>query len=226
MISINNLSFNYEEVNILDSIDLIIKNNGLTCLVGGNGVGKSTLLNLIVGELELQVGAIHYNDKNINKSDLLSKISYLPSVLYDPLYITVQELLNLSRFNNKGFLNFKLESEDKKKIQFSIEKCGLQNYTNRIFSSLSSGEKQKVWLAFCIAQDKNFIFLDEALNNLDYDNKDIFFNLLKEISINKGVLISTHNIDMVIKYADRVLVLKDKKIVYDGLPKEDLYKII
>ena len=226
MISINNLSFNYEEANILDSIDLIIKNNGLTCLVGGNGVGKSTLLNLIVGELELQVGAIHYNDKNINKSDLLSKISYLPSVLYDPLYITVQELLNLSRFNNKGFLNFKLESEDKKKIQFSIEKCGLQNYSNRIFSSLSSGEKQKVWLAFCIAQDKNFIFLDEALNNLDYDNKDIFFNLLKEISINKGVLISTHNIDMVIKYADRVLVLKDKKIVYDGLPKEDLYKII
>ena len=226
MISINNLSFNYEEVNILDSIDLIIKNNGLTCLVGGNGVGKSTLLNLIVGELELQVGAIHYNDKNINKSDLLSKISYLPSVLYDPLYITVQELLNLSRFNNKGFLNFKLESEDKKKIHFSIEKCGLQNYSNRIFSSLSSGEKQKVWLAFCIAQDKNFIFLDEALNNLDYDNKDIFFNLLKEISINKGVLISTHNIDMVIKYADRVLVLKDKKIVYDGLPKEDLYKII
>ena len=226
MISINNLSFNYEEVNILDSIDLIIKNNGLTCLVGGNGVGKSTLLNLIVGELDLQVGAIHYNDKNINKSDLLSKISYLPSVLYDPLYITVQELLNLSRFNNKGFLNFKLESEDKKKIQFSIEKCGLQNYSNRIFSSLSSGEKQKVWLAFCIAQDKNFIFLDEALNNLDYDNKDIFFNLLKEISINKGVLISTHNIDMVIKYADRVLVLKDKKIVYDGLPKEDLYKII
>ena len=226
MISINNLSFNYEEVNILDSIDLIIKNNGLTCLVGGNGVGKSTLLNLIVGELELQVGAIHYNDKNINKSDLLSKISYLPSVLYDPLYITVQELLNLSRFNNKGFLNFKLESEDKKKIQFSIEKCGLQNYSNRIFSSLSSGEKQKVWLAFCIAQDKNFIFLDEALNNLEYDNKDIFFNLLKEISINKGVLISTHNIDMVIKYADRVLVLKDKKIVYDGLPKEDLYKII
>ena len=174
----------------------------------------------------MQVGAIHYNDKNINKSDLLSKISYLPSVLYDPLYITVQELLNLSRFNNKGFLNFKLESEDKKKIQFSIEKCGLQNYSNRIFSSLSSGEKQKVWLAFCIAQDKNFIFLDEALNNLDYDNKDIFFNLLKEISINKGVLISTHNIDMVIKYADRVLVLKDKKIVYDGLPKEDLYKII
>ena len=226
MISINNLSFNYEEVNILDSIDLIIKNNGLTCLVGGNGVGKSTLLNLIVGELELQVGEIHYNDKNIYKSDLLSKISYFPSVLYDPLYITVQELLNLSRFNNKGFLNFKLESEDKKKIQFSIEKCGLQNYSNRIFSSLSSGEKQKVWLAFCIAQDKNFIFLDEALNNLDYDNKDIFFNLLKEISINKGVLISTHNIDMVIKYADRVLVLKDKKIVYDGLPKEDLYKII
>ena len=66
----------------------------------------------------------------------------------------------------------------------------------------------------------------DSLNNLDYDNKDIFFNLLKEISINKGVLISTHNIDMVIKYADRVLVLKDKKIVYDGLPKEDLYKII
>ena len=226
MISINNLSFNYQEKKILDSIDLMINNNGLTCLVGGNGVGKSTLLNLIVGELELLSGAIHYNDKNINKSDLLSKISYLPSVLYDPLYITVQELLNLSRFNNKGFLNFKLESEDKKKIQFSIEKCGLQNYSNRIFSSLSSGEKQKVWLAFCIAQDKNFIFLDEALNNLDYHNKDIFFNILKEISINKGVLISTHNLDMVIKYADRVLVLKDKKIVYDGFPKEDLYKII
>ena len=54
----------------------------------------------------------------------------------------------------------------------------------------------------------------------------VFAFINKEISINKGVLISTHNIDMVIKYADRVLVLKDKKIVYDGLPKEDLYKII
>ena len=226
MIRINNLSYNYEEKNILDSIDLIINNKGLTCLIGGNGVGKSTLLNLIVGELDLQDGEIYYNDKDINQSDVLSKISYLPTLLYDPLYITVQELLNLARFNNKGFLNSKLELEDKKKIQFSIEKCGIQNYSNRIFSSLSSGEKQKVWLAFCISQDKNFIFLDEALNNLDYENRDILFNLLKEISINKGILITTHNLDMVIKYADRVLVLKDKKIIYDGLPKEDLYTII
>lgn len=226
MIRINNLSFNYEEKNILDSIDLMINNKGLTCLIGGNGVGKSTLLNLIVGELDLQDGEIYYNDKDINQSDMLSKISYLPTLLYDPLYITVQELLNLARFNNKGFLNSKLELEDKKKIQFSIEKCGIQNYSNRIFSSLSSGEKQKVWLAFCISQDKNFIFLDEALNNLDYENRDILFNLLKEISINKGILITTHNLDMVIKYADRVLVLKDKKIIYDGLPKEDLYTII
>ena len=226
MIRINNLSFNYEEKNILDSIDLMINNKGLTCLIGGNGVGKSTLLNLIVGELDLQDGEIYYNDKDINQSDVLSKISYLPTLLYDPLYITVQELLNLARFNNKGFLNSKLELEDKKKIQFSIEKCGIQNYSNRIFSSLSSGEKQKVWLAFCISQDKNFIFLDEALNNLDYENRDILFNLLKEISINKGILITTHNLDMVIKYADRVLVLKDKKIIYDGLPKEDLYTII
>ena len=226
MIRINNLSFNYEEKNILDSIDLMINNKGLTCLIGGNGVGKSTLLNLIVGELDLQDGEIYYNDKDINQSDVLSKISYLPTLLYDPLYITVQELLNLARFNNKGFLNSKLELEDKKKIQFSIEKCGIQNYSNRIFSSLSSGEKQKVWLAFCISQDKNFIFLDEALNNLDYENRDILFNLLKEISINKGILITTHNLDMVIKYADRVLVLKDKRIIYDGLPKEDLYTII
>ena len=226
MIRINNLSYNYEEKNILDSIDLMINNKGLTCLIGGNGVGKSTLLNLIVGELDLQDGEIYYNDKDINQSDVLSKISYLPTLLYDPLYITVQELLNLARFNNKGFLNSKLELEDKKKIQFSIEKCGIQNYSNRIFSSLSSGEKQKVWLAFCISQDKNFIFLDEALNNLDYENRDILFNLLKEISINKGILITTHNLDMVIKYADRVLVLKDKKIIYDGLPKEDLYTII
>ena len=95
------------------------------------------------------------------------------------------------------------------------------------FEELSSGEKQRAWLAFALAQDRKILILDESINSLDHENTDMFFRILKKVSSDgKAILMCTHNLEMVSKYADNLLILKDKTITYEGPSKQNLSQMI
>ena len=180
---VNDTSFSYKDYTIFDSINLMVSKGEFICLVGANGSGKSTLLKLIFGDIKPSSGEIFIEDSNKQKiRNIPQNVSYLPSNISNPLYLTVNELLRLARYKKENKFQWNLSSEDQKIIEYSVGKCQIEKLVDRTFTELSSGEIQRVWIAFCLVQNKEFLILDESLSNLDYPTREFFFNMLKQIS--------------------------------------------
>ena len=211
---VSDTSFSYKDFTIFDSINLIISKGEFICLVGANGSGKSTLLKLIFGDIKPSSGEIFIEDSNKQKiRNIPQNVSYLPSNISNPLYLTVNELLRLARYKKENKFQWNLSSEDQKIIEYSVGKCQIEKLLDRTFTQLSSGERQRVWVAFSLVQNKEFLILDESLSNLDYPTREFFFNMLKQISKdNKGILLVTHDLEMVNKFSERIFIIKDNKL--------------
>ena len=220
---VNDTSFSYKDYTIFDSINLMVSKGEFICLVGANGSGKSTLLRLIFGDIKPRSGEIFIEDSNKQKiRNIAQNVSYLPSNISNPLYLSVNELLRLARYKKGTKFQWNLSSEDKKIIEYAVQKCQIEKLLDRIFTELSSGERQRVWIAFCLVQNKKFLILDESLSNLDYPTREFFFNMLKQISKdNKGILLVSHDLEMANKFSDRIFIIKDNKLEVTNLVRTD-----
>ena len=220
---VNDTSFSYKDYTIFDSINLMVSKGEFICLVGANGSGKSTLLRLIFGDIKPRSGEIFIEDSNKQKiRNIVQNVSYLPSNISNPLYLSVNELLRLARYKKGTKFQWNLSSEDQKIIEYSVGKCQIEKLLDRTFTQLSSGERQRVWVAFSLVQNKEFLILDESLSNLDYPTREFFFNMLKQISKdNKGILLVTHDLEMANKFSERIFIIKDNKLDVTNLVRTD-----
>ena len=220
---VNDTSFSYKDYTIFDSINLMVSKGEFICLVGANGSGKSTLLKLIFGDIKPRSGEIFIEDSNKQKiRNIAQNVSYLPSNISNPLYLSVNELLRLARYKKGTKFQWNLSIKDKKIIEYAVEKCQIEKLVDRTFTELSSGEIQRVWIAFCLVQNKEFLILDESLSNLDYPTREFFFNMLKQISKdNKGILLVTHDLEMANKFSERIFIIKDNKLDVTNLVRTD-----
>ena len=220
---VNDTSFSYKDYTIFDSINLMVSKGEFICLVGANGSGKSTLLRLIFGDIKPKSGEIFIEDSNKQKiRNIAQNVSYLPSNISNPLYLSVNELLRLARYKKGTKFQWNLSIKDKKIIEYAVEKCQIEKLVDRTFTELSSGEIQRVWIAFCLVQNKEFLILDESLSNLDYPTREFFFNMLKQISKdNKGILLVTHDLEMANKFSERIFIIKDNKLDVTNLVRTD-----
>ena len=220
---VTDTSFSYKDFTIFDSINLMVSKGEFICLVGANGSGKSTLLRLIFGDIKPRSGEIFIEDSNKQKiRNIAQNVSYLPSNISNPLYLTVNELLRLARYKKGTKFQWNLSIKDKKIIEYAVEKCQIEKLVDRTFTELSSGEIQRVWIAFCLVQNKEFLILDESLSNLDYPTREFFFNMLKQISKdNKGILLVTHDLEMANKFSERIFIIKDNKLDVTNLVRTD-----
>ena len=108
-----------------------------------------------------------------------------------------------------------------------MARCHAGSFAERPFDSLSGGEKQRVWLAFCLAQQRRFLLLDESLHRMDYSMRELFFGMLSDLARDGiGVILITHDLQMAMRYGQRMLVLKDGELVYDGLPDHKIYSLM
>ena len=220
---VNDTSFSYKDYTIFDSINLMVSKGEFICLVGANGSGKSTLLRLIFGDIKPRSGEIFIEDSNKQKiRNIAQNVSYLPSNISNPLYLSVNELLRLARYKKGTKFQWNLSIKDKKIIEYAVEKCQIEKLVDRTFTELSSGEIQRVWIAFCLVQNKEFLILDESLSNLDYPTREFFFNMLKQISKdNKGILLVTHDLEKANKFSERIFIIKDNKLDVTNLVRTD-----
>ena len=220
---VNDTSFSYKDYTIFDSINLMVSKGEFICLVGANGSGKSTLLRLIFGDIKPRSGEIFIEDSNKQKiRNIAQNVSYLPSNISNPLYLSVNELLRLARYKKGTKFQWNLSIKDKKIIEYAVEKCQIEKLVDRTFTELSSGEIQRVWIAFCLVQNKEFLILDESLSNLDYPTREFFFNMLEQISKdNKGILLVTHDLEMANKFSERIFIIKDNKLDVTNLVRTD-----
>ncbi|MAT08226.1 MAG: hypothetical protein CL707_03875 [Chloroflexi bacterium] len=209
-IEIKEISIQINETKILDKVSCNVSNDEFTCLVGPNGSGKSTLVKSIVGEITDYQGDISNVD--------VTEICYLPQDIEDPPFLTVKEICKLGFYKNSN------EVDKDVFLESLLDTCGISSISKSSFTDISTGEKQRAWLAFALAQGKDLIIMDEPLSSIDSDSRETFYSLLRDIcDMGKTLLVITHDIDMARKYSDSLIVLSEGRVSFSG-PTTELTK--
>jgi len=218
-----NLSIGYKKKILHQNLCLEIPKSQFVCLIGANGVGKTTLLQTLSALLPPISGTIFWLNQEINQISFAKKAHLLSLVLTqrneDPL-LSVEETLRLGRYPYTNWWG-KLEKKDLQKIEEALEWGKLSPLRHKKLTQISDGERQKTLIARALVQDTPLIFLDEATAHLDLANRILVFRLLKDLAQNfgKGILFSTHELDLALQFADRLCLLSPQKMVV-GLPEQ------
>lgn len=232
MIKLKNIIKKYGEKPIIDNVSLDIPKGEVIAFIGANGAGKSTLLSIISRTLSKNSGEVYIDDKELSKwknDELSRKMSILKQSNNLNIRLTVKELVSFGRFPySKG----KLTKEDKNHIDEAIKYMGIESLQNRYLDELSGGQKQMAFISMIIAQDTEYMFLDEPLNNLDMHHCVKIMKNIKRLAKEKGktIIIVIHDINFVSLYADHIIAMKNGKIVENNkkeqVIKEDVLKEI
>lgn len=227
-IHINNLSIGYPgkgDVKVVASnICAGINSGELTCLLGANGVGKSTLLRTLSAFQPRLSGEIHIQGKDLStySDKQLSKvISVVLTEKCDIRNMTALELIGLGRSPYTGFWGT-LSKEDKAVVDNAIELVGISNLANRMVHTLSDGERQKVMIAKALAQETPVIYLDEPTAFLDFPSKVEMMQLLHRLSrrTDKTIFLSTHDLELALQIADKIWLMDKLNGVTIGTPED------
>ena len=228
-IELDAVSFSYVGKAVFRDLSASIAAGEFVCLLGPNGAGKTTLAQLIAGELAPAEGRVLLDAENASTEPTQVKrhIAYLPQDLQDPPFVTVRELVSVGRFRPKRSFGWRVSGNDKEAVQDCIVRCLAESFADRPFAQLSGGEKQRVWLAFCLAQQREFLLLDESLHQMDYSMRGLFFKMLSDLAQDgKGVILITHDLQMAMQHGRRMMVLKGGELVYDGPPDREIYSLM
>ncbi|MDD3096918.1 MAG: ABC transporter ATP-binding protein [Candidatus Cloacimonetes bacterium] len=224
MIELQNISYAYGTQDILQDVNLELPEHGFTVLAGPNGAGKSTLLYLLMAYLKPKTGSIRLRGRELHKysrSELARIIAFIPQELHSEFDYTVLETVLMGRFPYLGIMQ-NYGEEDKELALGALEQMNLLDLKDRFVSELSGGEKQRVYLVRALVQNTRFIFLDESLSQLDINYQLEIMRLLKSISQtqDKAILLISHNLNLAANYADRMLFIKNGKLLYAGSPNQ------
>ena len=225
-ISVNNIYFSYNSVNVLDNICFTIGDGEFVSILGPNGSGKSTLIKCINRILRVKQGSILLGGENIDTfslRQLSTLVSYVPQYTNNKNTSSVYEILELGRC---PYITWKLKSSDREAIEKVIEDLNLKPFLKKSFSELSGGEQQKVKIGRALVQEPKVILLDEPTNNLDLRHQVGVLSLLSEIVKNRGIsaIMAIHDISLAAKYSYSVILLNKGKIVDMGKPADVINK--
>lgn len=222
MIQIKDVSKQYGRRVILDEISMDFPRGKITSIIGSNGAGKSTLLSIISRLLAQDNGRVLVNKKvntEYKNNDLAKHLSILKQFNNIEIKLTVRELVSFGRF---PYSQGRLKPEDHQKIDEAIQFLDLGKIQDSYLDQLSGGQRQRAFLAMVVAQDTEYILLDEPLNNLDIRHSVQIMKTLKKLAevLGKTVIIVLHDINFASHYSDYIAALKDGKVKYFGSADE------
>ena len=214
LIRIEHLTIGYRNHMILENINTEVCSGELTCLVGRNGVGKSTLLRTVVGFQQPLAGSVLIDGVSIEQLSQRERAKLISVVLTekpDVQNMTVREIVGLGRSPYTGFFGT-LSDMDEAVVAEAIERVGMKALAERKIQTLSDGERQKMMIAKALAQQTPIIILDEPTAFLDYPSKVQMMQMLRQLAkeMDKTVVLSTHDIELAAKIATRFLLLSEK----------------
>lgn len=222
MLKLENIGKTYGAKSVVGPLNLTLPKKTLTALIGPNGAGKSTLLAMMSRLLPYEVGDIYLDGthlKTFKSKELAQKLSILKQQNHLNLNLTVKELVAFGRFPYSGG---RLKQNDKEKIQEALHHLGLEDLQNQDISTLSGGQLQRAYIALLLAQDTDYIFLDEPINNLDLNYGIQMMQLLQKLvtDLGKTVVVVLHDLNFAAVYADEIVALKAGKIFQQGKTPE------
>jgi iron complex transport system ATP-binding protein len=220
IISTQNLTIGYfskKELKIAENLEVSIFQGDLVALVGGNGIGKSTLLRTLTGIQKPIDGKVMIQGQNLHElaADEVAKlVSVVLTDKLPPSNLSVYELIAMGRHPYTNWLGI-LSKDDQKAIENAIDWTQTQHLLHKKHYEISDGQLQIVMIARALAQNTPVIVLDEPTTHLDLPHKVALFKLLKKLAqeVNKAILFSTHDIDLAIQLADQMMVMTAGKIV-------------
>ncbi len=224
MIEAKNLNCGYGGEPILKGVSVQIAPGDFCALLGPNGAGKSTLLYALMGYLKPDKGSVCMFGKDFNdlkRNYIARNLAFVPQESVHEFDHTVLETVLMGRFPYLGLLQT-YSAEDYLVVAKVLELLKLTALQGRWVSELSGGEKQRVLIARALAQETPYILLDESLSQLDINHQIEIMHLLKDIHKNQGkaVLIVSHNLNLAANYAERLIFLKDGRILATGSPEK------
>lgn len=223
-INAEQLSVGYGKEPIVDSLELSIPESGITCIIGPNGCGKSTILKTIARLLKPSKGAVLLDGKSIHKQSTKSvaqKIAILSQSPHTPEEMTVKDLVSYGRSPyQKGF--GQLNGKDWEMIHWALVETNLLDYADRYVHSLSGGQRQRVWIAMALAQDTDVLLLDEPTTYLDMAHQLDVLQVLEKLNKvqKKTIVMVLHDLNHASRFSDYLVSIRDGKIIKAGTPEE------
>ncbi|MBR4686128.1 ABC transporter ATP-binding protein [Methanomassiliicoccales archaeon LGM-RCC1] len=225
-IEIKNVDFGYDEEHIvLHDINLDIREPGLYCVIGPNGVGKSTLAKCVSKIVNPLKGEVLLNGKNIKEMShrqVAEVVGYVPAFSQDVFSMSVVDTIMVGRHNHRRWGSRK---KDMEVVYKAMKIMRIMDLAQRKFNELSAGQHQKVSIARGLVQETEVLILDEPTANLDVKFQVYVMELLRGVAEKLGIIILTicHDLNVTAKYAHKVIMLeRPGKIYAFGTPEEVL----
>ncbi len=222
MILVSGVTKRYGKTAVVDDVTLQLPRGGLTAIVGANGAGKSTLLSMIARLLSSDEGTITVGGLDIATSDsreLAKRLAILRQTNDLQSRLTVADLVGCGRFPHSGGRH---TATDRAAIDQAIDWMDLADFRDRFLDEMSGGQRQRAFVAMVLAQDTEYLLLDEPLNNLDVAHAHAMLTTLRRAAdeLNKTVVIVVHDINYASCWADQIVAMKAGVIRAVGSPRE------
>jgi iron complex transport system ATP-binding protein len=222
VITLRQVTKRYGDEVAIGPVDLTIAAGGVTALVGPNGAGKSTLLTMIGRLLGMDEGTIEvagYDVARTPSKDLARIVSVLRQENHFVTRLTVRQLVGFGRFPYSGG---RITAADEELVSRAIDFLGMADLEHRYLDQLSGGQRQRAYVAMVLAQDTDYVLLDEPLNNLDMQHSVQMMQHLRRaaLELERTVVLVVHDINFAGHYADRICAVKDGRVVEHGTPEQ------
>ena len=222
MITVSGLSKKYNDKYVVSNVDALFPLGKVTSIIGPNGAGKSTLLSMVSRLTESDAGQVMIADKPLNQWDsasLAKRLSVLRQSNNINMRFTVRELVAFGRF---PYSQGRLTKEDNSFIDRAMINLDITHLQDRYIDQLSGGQRQMAFIAMVVAQDTDYVFLDEPLNNLDIKHSVDIMKTLKKLAKkhHKAVVIVIHDINFASCYSDNIIAMKQGQLIKSGTVSE------
>jgi len=223
MIQVKEITKFFGKKPVVQDVSVDIVSGKITSFIGPNGAGKSTLLSMVSRLLNADTGEVLLDKADVRSwksDDFAKRVSILKQSNFMNVRLTIRELVSFGRFPySKG----NLKPQDEVKVDEAIQYMNLEDIQHNYLDELSGGQRQRAFIAMVIAQDTEYILLDEPLNNLDMKHSVQIMKILRKLvdELGKTVVIVLHDINFASVYSDNIVALKDGRVVKNG-PTNDI----
>lgn len=223
---VKDLTKTYDGKVVVDGVNFEIPKGKVLSLIGPNGAGKSTVMSMISRLIASDAGIVDFDGKDIQKwksRELSRRLAILTQTNNIQMKLTVRELVNFGRFPYSGS---HLTKEDEAVVDRAISYMELTPMQDRFIDELSGGQRQRAYIAMVIAQDTEYILLDEPTNNLDIYHATNMMKIVRRLcdELGKTVILVLHEINYAAFYSDYICAFLDGKIAKFGTVKEVMTK--
>ncbi|HSH43052.1 MAG TPA: ABC transporter ATP-binding protein [Arenicellales bacterium] len=219
------LSIGYDGVPVASGIDIEVRPGEVTCLLGPNGCGKTTLFKTLIGLIPPLAGEVRVDGRllaGLSVREIAAHIAYVPQQHAPTFPFRVFDVVMMGRQARKGLLSAPGE-RDRERTGEVLAQVGISDLADADYSRISGGQRQLVLIARALVQDTGLLVLDEPTASLDYGNQvRIVGEIARLARAGYGVVLSTHNPDHAFAVADRVALMHDAGIMAAGRPEEVL----